>query len=233
MATVAAILREIHRLRRHAKDLQTELERGPRQRTIQQKKVANAEEAKAQAQEALKKLKVANHEREVTLKTNSDQIAKHQRQLDEATWAKEYAALKAELAAERAKCQRLEDDILAGLLEIDEKSAQLPELEQAIQRAKAEQAEFERTFQTRQDERTAMLQQTLGQIKEVETGLPEDVRSLYARQVAARGEDALALAEGGTCTACYTGITAQNLNELRVGQFVLCKSGGRILYLAE
>lgn len=233
MATVAEILREIHRLRRHARDLQAELERGPRQLQLQQKKVGYAEEALRLAQDALKKLKVANHEREVSLKTTNGVIAKHERQLNEAASKKEYDALRSEITAERTKCGQLEDEILNALMEIEEKTAQLPELEQAIQRAKSDYAEFERTYATRQAERTEMLQQTRRQTEEVETGLPVDVRPQYERLLGQRGEDALAKLEGTTCTACYTGITAQNMNELRQGMFVTCKTCGRILYLAD
>ncbi len=233
MATVAEILREIHRLRRHARDLQVELERGPRQLQAQHNKIAAAEEALRLTQEALKKLKVANHEREVSLKTTNSVIAKHERQLNEAASKKEYDALRTEIAAERVKCGQLEDEILAGMMELDEKSAQLPELEKAIPRTKAEYAEFERTFATRQAERLEMLEQTQRQIQEVEDTLPVDVRPQYERLLGQRGEDAMAKVEGTTCTACYTSITAQNMNELRVGMFVLCKSCGRILYLAD
>src|SRR5262245_66460591 len=98
------MLREIHRLRRHAKDLQTEIDRAPRQLALQKNKITLAEEAKTQAQEALKKLKVANHEREVSLKTTNALVAKHERQLNEATSKKEYDALKAEKIG-RASCR--------------------------------------------------------------------------------------------------------------------------------
>src|SRR5436309_11100523 len=69
MAGPATILREIHRLRRHAKDLQAELERGPRLLKGQQAKVARQEEAAREAHDTLKRLKVTSHEKEVLLKT--------------------------------------------------------------------------------------------------------------------------------------------------------------------
>ncbi len=67
----------------------------------------------------------------------------------------------------------------------------------------------------------------------MELALPDDLRVQYNRLVGQRGDDAMAMVDGATCTACYTAITAQNLNELRVGAFVVCKSCGRILYLRE
>src|SRR5438094_267029 len=80
---------------------------------------------------------------------------------------------------------------------------------------------------------TEQLEQTLQQILEAETSLRDEVRTHYDRLVSHRGEDALSAVLKGTCSACYTGITAQSYNDLVQGQFVLCKSCGRILYLPE
>src|SRR5919202_130820 len=100
MAGPAAILRELHRLRRHARDLQAEIDRGPRALKAQQDKVARQEEALREAQEVIKRLKVETHDKELTLRGKQQQIAKHERQLNEATSKKEYDALQAEINAD-------------------------------------------------------------------------------------------------------------------------------------
>src|SRR6516164_3382003 len=125
----AAIFREVHRLRRYARDLQEQIERVPRQLKAQQAKVARQEELVRECQEAIKHLKVQAHEKEVTLKTTHGQIAKHQKQLNEAASKKEYDALRLEMDNDREKCRRLEDEILAGWAEREEREARLPELE--------------------------------------------------------------------------------------------------------
>ena len=68
MSGPASTLREIHRLKRLAKDLQTKIEQGPRQQTAQKNKVLRHEEMLKQAQDDLKLAKVHMHEREVELK---------------------------------------------------------------------------------------------------------------------------------------------------------------------
>src|SRR5207237_417472 len=78
-------LREVHRLRRHVKNLQEEIDRAPRQEKAQQTKVARQEEILREAQEGIKKSKVAIHDKEVSLKTIHSQIAKHKKQLNEST----------------------------------------------------------------------------------------------------------------------------------------------------
>jgi len=233
MSTPAAILRELHRLRRHAKNLQDEIERQPRQLKAMQTKLARQEELQRQAQEGLKKLKVTIHEKEVSLKTKHQEIAKHEKQRDEAKGTKAFDALQSEIATERQACAQFEDQILNGIMETEEKTAQLPEFEKAVKQAKADLGNFDQISQKRVTELKEELGRAQAQLKEVEETLAEDIRALYLRQVAGRGEDALALVQDRNCQACYTSITAQQFNELLQGMFVTCKSCGRILYPGE
>jgi predicted nucleic acid-binding Zn-ribbon protein len=233
MAGPATILREIHRLQRHAKNLQAEIERTPRLLKAQQAKVSRQEEALREAQEFLKKLKVASHELEVQRKGTLQLIEKHKKQLNESTSKKEYDALRAEIGSEEQKVRDLEDKILESLIHIDDQTALLPELEKAIQQAKVEYTDAEKTSQGRQAGLAEQLNQACASIKDTEVSLPSDVRPLYDRLVTARGEDALAAVENRTCMACYTEITAQSYNDLMLSQFVMCKSCGRVLYLPE
>jgi predicted nucleic acid-binding Zn-ribbon protein len=233
VAGPATVLREIHRLRRHAKDLQSEMERVPRQLKVQQAKITRQEEAVREIQELLKKLKLQRLDRESQLKTTWQQIAKHEKQLNEAGSKKEYDALKVEIASDKKRCEGLENEILEAEMEIEEKTAQVPVLEQAVKQAKQEYAEAEKNARARQvslgEQRDAVGQT----IQQVEATLPNDVRPHYDRLIAARGEDALTTVENRTCMACYTEITAQAYNDLMLSQFVLCKSCGRALYLPE
>jgi uncharacterized protein len=229
----AAILREIHRLRRHAQELQIEIDRGPRTLKLQQDKVVRQEELLQEGHESIKKLKVAIHTKEGTLRATNQLIEKHQLQLNQASSKKEYDALKVEIASDQQRCRNLEDDILQDMAETDERTARLPELEKGVKEAKAELARFEASFQARQASLAGQLAQARQELRAVEETLPEDVRPQYERLTAASGEDALAAVQNRTCTACYTEITAQNYNDLLREQFVPCKSCGRMLYLPE
>ena len=229
----AAILREIHRLRRFAKDLQTQIEQGPRTLRAQQARVTRQEEILRQAQEGLKRLKVTTLEKESSHRATLQQITKYQKQQNEAASKKEYDAFQHEIDTARKKVQQLEDEILDAMAQTEEQTPKIPELEKTLQQVREEVARFEREQGARQAEFVAEKQKTEGQIGEVEAALPPEVRPLYNRLVAAKGEDALAAVNGRTCLACYTEITAQNYNDLAQESFVLCKSCGRMLYLPE
>jgi predicted nucleic acid-binding Zn-ribbon protein len=233
MSGPAAALRELHRLRRLAKDLQDEIERGPRLVKAQMSKVKQRQDTLAQAQEDVKKRKVATHEKETELKDLQLQIKKYEEQRNKTSSKKEYDALNAEIAVAKHKCTRIEDRILELMGDADSAAAQLPELVAAVEQAKQDVAKYESELQEKSSGLAEELKKTQQGLTDTEAALPPEVREPYRRLVAARGEDAMAAVVDRNCAACYTGITAQNYHDLANQQLIHCKSCGRILYLAE
>jgi uncharacterized protein len=227
----AVLLKELHRLRQHIKDLETRIEEGPRKLTVQQKRLANQEDALKSAQEYLKNLALQIREKEGSVKATQQQIKKYEKQFDEAANKKEYDTLKTEINQERDHISKHEDEILAAMTEQDEKTAHLPEVVKATEKARADFAQFEKDLAERlqrfADEKT----RTLVELKATEATLPEDVRPQYERMIAGKGIDALAGLQGRICSACYTEITSQMLSELKREMFILCKNCGRMLYI--
>jgi predicted nucleic acid-binding Zn-ribbon protein len=233
MAGLTALLRELHRLHRQARDLREHIDRLPSQMKIQKAKVTRHEQALVDCQNALKQLKVTIHDKELTLKETHQQIDKYEGQLNTATAMKEYRALQTEIANARKLCSRLEDEILLAMTETDERKAALPGLEQAAQNAREELARFDAEAAQKQANVSSELNNVMVQLKDAEKSLPEDVQPLYERLVTALGAEGLVPVRDRTCTNCSTGITAQNHNDLMRDRFLLCKSCGRILYLPE
>ena len=233
MASTAELMREIHRLRKFARDLKEQIDRAPVQLKAQQAKVVRQEEAAKSNQEAIKKLKVTLHEKEVTLKTTHAQIAKHQQQLNEAGAKKEYDALQTEIAAARAKCNELEEESLTAMGESEERTAKIPELDKAAKEAKEAFAQYEKESGTRLASLKQQMEEAQAKTKEVEANVPKNVRSSFDRIVKGKGADAFAAVVDHGCGACRTEIIAQQYNELLMGSFVVCKMCGRILYLPE
>jgi predicted nucleic acid-binding Zn-ribbon protein len=229
----AAILRDIHRLRRHAKELQDRIEQGPRMLKHQQAKAARQEEVYQEAQAALKKLKAQTLEKESAVKTAQQLIKKYEKQRDEVTSKKELDALNAEIAAAKQKIGKLEDEILAAMEQAETAAARLPGLEKEAKQAREEAAQYEAEQQQRMAGWQEQYRQAMEAVAAEEAKLPTGPqREQYDRLIKARGEDAMSVVENQTCVACYTGITTQQQNDLSMEQFLLCRSCGRILYLA-
>jgi predicted nucleic acid-binding Zn-ribbon protein len=233
MAGAIAILRELHRLRRHVKGLQEEIDRAPKLLKARATALARQEEEVKLAHEDVNKLKVAIRQNEGTLRQSHQQIAKYEKQLNEAASKKEYDALQHEIAAARKQAGQVEDEILEGMVKVEEQTTKVPQMEKALQQAKDDLGRFEQSSKERVAALTEELRRAQEQLKQVEEGLPEDIRPHYERLVAARGEDAMSLVKDRNCSACYTALTQQDYNDLLVGRLVVCKSCGRIVYLSE
>jgi predicted nucleic acid-binding Zn-ribbon protein len=230
MAGPAAILRDIHRLRTHAAALQARIEQAPRQLKIQHKVVANLEDSLHQAHDAIKILKVHIHEKEVSVKSTHEHIKRYEQQLNDITSKKEYDALKAEIAAARERISQLEDEALTLMLEVEERTAQLPGMEGNLKKAKGEMETFERDYAPRLEDWKKEHDEVHKQIVAAEDSLPQDIRPQYDRLVRQFGADALAAVEDASCTACHTAITAQTYHNVKLQQFVFCRSCARLLY---
>jgi predicted nucleic acid-binding Zn-ribbon protein len=235
MAALVPLFRELHRLRRFARDLQDQVARAPQVLKAHQARITRQEETLRQAQESLKGLKVKNLDRESRLKATFQQLNKHETQIKTASGTKEYDALKKEIATEREACRALEDEILEGIGEIEQRAAEIPELEKALAKAKEDYAQFEKTSAERRAAQEAQLRETRRTLQEVEATIPDEVRVVYERLVKAWDDGALSavLPESRSCAACHTSITAQQYNDLLAGRLTLCKQCGRILYLPE
>jgi uncharacterized protein len=234
MSTPATTLKEIHRLRRFMKDLQTKLGEIPRKLQSRKDDIAYHEEKLKTSQDELKKLKVKAHEDDVSLRTLGEQIAKYERQLNEIMSKKEFDALKSEIGHAKEKVDALEDVILAELSEIDERTAKIPNLEKAVKDAREELARFEQESKERTVSLTGELERVQKELADTEAQLPYgDLQTQYERLIRMKGEDSFAAVSKGTCQACYTQVTAQEANQLLQGQFMLCKACGRIMYPAE
>src|SRR5437660_7641727 len=145
----ASLFRELHRLHHFARELQDQVDRGPRLLKAQQDKVDREEQTLKKALDDVKKLKVTVHEKEVGLKAKQQDIAKHEQQRNQASNKKEYDALQIEIARGKGQTQQLEDDILAAMLAVDEASAQVPKLEESIKKAQAEVTRVRQDFEPR------------------------------------------------------------------------------------
>ncbi|MBI2805251.1 MAG: hypothetical protein HYX68_09765 [Planctomycetes bacterium] len=229
----AVILKQLQHLRSLATDLQTKIDQAPRQLAVQQKKLASQEAAFTAAQEHLKQLALNIRDKEGSIKATQAQIKKYEKQLDTAANKKEYDTLKSEIAQEQAHVAKLEDEILAAMTETEEKTAQLPEHEKALRKARADFAQFEKDIQERLQRFAAEKTRAEGEMNAAAASLPDEVRPQYQRLIAAKGTDCLAGVHGRSCTACYTEVTSQMLSELKREMFMHCKNCGRMLYLED
>ncbi len=233
MAGPAAILREIHRLKKNARELKERGEQGPRMLEGRKNKLARQEDVYKQAEDAVKKMKADIHNKETELKGTDDQIKKYERQSNDIMSKKQFEALKLEIQHARDKIDKLSDVILEEMGRVEEEAAKLPDIKKLVDDAKKEVETFQRDFEKRMADLADQREKVLEELKQVEATLPNDIRPQYDKIVSVSDDEAFSSVEKETCMACYTHITPQQQNELLRDRFVLCKSCHRMLYLPQ
>ena len=233
--SVTSSLRECHRLRKHLKALQEEIDRGPRVLKIQQTRLANEEQAHKDHHETIKKLKLKQRDDEGTLKQTEARLVKLGHQLLGISVTKEYEAKQSEIRQATDLKNQLEETILATMTDLDGRVAAVPAVEKQWADA---QAEFKES-QTDAAERLARMQadqkESQAALVAAEAQLPANVKAIYDGQVKGRGPDAMAALKGKVCQGCRGSVTDQKIYELQAGGFVPCPNSacGRLLYPAE
>src|SRR6516165_1023702 len=152
-------LAELHRLLLALKEVQEQMERGPRQLKVRQQAIAQKQtELEAQRQKH-KALRMSADQRSLQLKTNEAKIGELKIKLNQASSNREFDIIRAQIEADTVANSVLEDEILDALEKVDAAQIAIKKLEEDVAHAKAEEtrvaAEINAAqpgFQTRQAE---------------------------------------------------------------------------------
>jgi uncharacterized protein len=230
--SVMSALRECHRLRVHLRDLQAEIDRGPRVLKEHQDELEAERQAHQGHHDAIKHLKLKQREDEGTLKQTEVRLAKLEEQLTGISVQKEYAAKELEITHAKEKKAELEDAILATITELEEKTRAIPAVEEKWKAAQAEFAQFQTEAAERLERLRADTEESRAALAAAEATLPPDVKPTYNTIVKGKGPDAFAAAKNRVCQGCRSTMAEQHFTELRRGTFRTCSTCGRMQYPA-
>jgi predicted nucleic acid-binding Zn-ribbon protein len=230
MPTVTETLRECHRLRRLLRDLQAEIDRGPRVLAEKQAWLAEEKALHQEAHDAIKRLKLKQKDDEGTLRQIDQQIAKLADRAMTVTTMKEMEATKHETEMAQVKKGECEDAILASIMEIETRVANLPADDRRWAEAQAEFQQFEADAKERFERIVEEQAISSGKLIARDAELPADVKPLYERLVKSHGPDGLAAVKAKVCQNCRAALTEQQLINLQASRFMTCPRCGRALY---
>ena len=231
MTVTASLIQTLHRMNRQKTDLQGQLKRGPKVIATARGRYDAAEKHVQEIQDMMTKMKVDADQKQLQMKEREDKIVHWSGQMNAAKDNREYQTLKDQIAADKQANVVLSDEILEILEGLDAK-------EVTLEAAKVQAAEVKQEFEKIENqilEKRVQLQSELerveGELAEAEKGLSGDIKRDYQRLVAAKGEDAMAAAEGSCCSGCYQSLTPHLNEQLSLGKPVACPACGRLLYL--
>ncbi|MBP3955126.1 hypothetical protein J8F10_07510 [Gemmata sp. G18] len=233
MSSVTSALRECHRLRVHLRNLQAEIDRGPRVLQGYQDDLDTARQSHKDHHDSITKLKLKQREDEGSLKQTETRLAKLEDQLTGISVQKEYAAKQSEIVQAQAKKGELEDAILATIMELEERTAAIPAVEQVWAQAQADFKQFQIEAAERLEGMKGDQEVCTADLARTEATLPPDVKPTYDNIVKTKGPDSFAASKARVCQGCRTSMTESQFIALRNGTFRTCASCGRMQYPVE
>ncbi|MEO2000272.1 MAG: phospholipase [Pirellulales bacterium] len=231
--TAASIIRTLHRIQRQLTDLRSRLAAGPKQIATQLKRLEHAEREREQVAENLKKARKHADEKQLLLRSSEAKIQDFEAKRNTAKTNREYQLLGEQIDADKMAIKVLEDEILESLERVDEINGHQPV---AAEKSKQVSEELEALKQQVKKE-TAQLEKevarVMSQLEDAERDLADETKEIYQRVVKHKGEDGMAVSEGGCCGGCHQQLTGKMLSQLLVGNVAMCRSCGRLLYEPE
>ena len=228
-----SLFRTIHRLLRQLKDLNEQLEKGPRQVTIAER----AEQAFVQDLETVKaerlRSKMAADDKQLQLSEREARIEDLKAKRNSAGSNREYQLLSDQIQADQQANAVLSDEILELLDKVDQLDVAVADSESNLEKARQETRKVAERIQAEMDNLQSESERVRQELKENESHLPADIKSEYQRVVQTRGEETFAETDLNTCGRCFTLIAPQTQSALLMKKSVLCKSCGSILYIKE
>lgn len=228
--TLGIKVAEIHRLHLQLREVQEQMERGPRQLKIRQQatqqKLADLE---AQKQKH-KQLRMGADQKSLQLKTNEAKISDLRSKLNQAASNREFDIIRTQIDADTMANSVLEDEILDTLEKVDAAQIGIKQLEQAVATARADEARIAGETEKSLPGLESQISELNQALTVAESNLPPDFVLQYRRLSQAYGAGALAEVEGNICSSCYVSLPPQLAVQVRAGQVIFCKTCGRLLY---
>lgn len=226
----AELLQRLHRIHRQRSDLQSQIDRGPRQLAAGEAMVQKGQQALADADEAIQRAKQMADQKQKQLQEREDRLLTLQGKLNAAASNREYDSFREQIAADEQANSVLSDEILDTLERIDQLELDRQRRQQELEALLAEQESRVQSV----NEKVGQLREELARVEaereEAEGLIPKSAKAEYLRLVSARGEEALAPVDADTCGGCYQTLTTQLISQIMLSQLVRCPNCNAFLY---
>ncbi|MDP8259119.1 MAG: C4-type zinc ribbon domain-containing protein [Candidatus Aadella gelida] len=185
-----------------------------------------------EAEENLKQAKVEKNDRENDLREKEEKIKKHQGELNLIKKNKEYTALQQEIESLKADASLLEEEII-GLLDEIESAEAKKKKEEGIFAAEGDSVESEKSAIVKEEKELLEMLKGLGaEREEMTASIDSKILDVYERILANKGQTALAVVNGESCSECNMHLRPQIINDAKLQKtIVLCENCGRMLYV--
>ena len=217
---------------RRIRSIQLELKHAPLERSEMEGRLSAANTEAEQVKQKLRELEVLKNKLAVDAQSKRDQIGRFRGQQMQTRKNEEYQALTHEIAHFEKEIQKIEDQELDVMQDIENLKPHLA----AAEKNAAHQRGLVATQLADLDVKAKALRDSLAQLEIERAALAkdadEDLLDQYNRLFASKGGDAIVPLEHEVCMGCHMKLTTQTAVRVRGEREIThCEQCGRILYL--
>ena len=228
-----SVVRNLHQHLVQIADIQSQIERGPRQVKAAILQVDTAREALQKCKDTIKQKKMDADRKQLQLREREAKVHDWEGKMNIAKNNREFQAIKEQIAADSQANSVLSDEILEILEEIDSLQIASKGFGEKLKLFETERVKTESTVSERLAGLSKELERVQGNLTNLEKQLTADFLVQYNRFVSNRSEDSMAALDDVSCGGCNTGLPPRILDSLRKEQAIVCPSCGRLLYRPE
>lgn len=225
------ILRKAQELDREIYQLGVDISTLPEEKKAIQQEFESEKKALSEAEQNLKKIQLAQKEKEGQLAQREAHILKLEGQLSQVKTNKEYTALQHEIATAKADNSILEETILKFFDEVEEAQKKIAEERNHLKEVEKDFSDKISSMDDKVKKSTVAYEEKKKNREDIISQTQTEVKDLYNRVVQKKQGVALAPVRGEICGSCRIQLRAQVLNEVMIGQeLVQCENCSRILF---
>lgn len=181
-----------------------------------------------------KQVEVERKKLELDVGTRTESINRLKTQQYETRKNDEFRAMGNEIERYEKEIQRIEDEELELMVQVDKLKLEAADEEKKATTARESIARQVSDLDRKSQALDGRLQELTKEREELASQIDEDLLSRFGRLFSSKGDAAIVALEHEVCTGCHMKITAQTAHRVKGGrEIVSCEQCGRILYSAE
>jgi len=170
---------------------------------------------------------------ELEVEALRDRLSKFRTQLMEVKTNREYQAMLHEIEGTGKEIEEKEDQILEGMMAIEERQELARQAKEVFQREETEVSEKRSQLERSATQAESEIAELQKRRRQLEGEIPEGLNQQFQRIASVRNGVALAEAKDQSCQACHVKLRPQHFSEVKTNlKIMTCENCNRFLYYA-
>ena len=214
-------------------ELNYQIQRAKHTLRLKTERLTEASAVLAERQASYDKFALVAQELERETEFVAENLRRRREQLNAAKSSREYDSLKLQIEMDEAKSDRLTDETISALSNLEESEVALADAKKAWQDRQTVWETATKEFKSIEAEGRRNIQKTLEDARILTADLPKDHANAIARNLKNGNEPIAPVVDDAYCGACNEGLPPDVVLKIKEGAALCCYSCGKLLFIPD